>query len=201
MKVPSFAILALSLIGCTGPNETLDDADLLGGDVLVTTSLGQFVIALDRGNSPNTCENFLQYVDSGFYDGTDDKGATVFHRVIDDFMIQGGGFTVDGTEKATFDPIENESHINRLSNVRGTIAMARTSDPDSATSQFFINLLDNTYLDAGAIEDYGYTVFGTIDAGMDVVDEIAVLETDENNQPLEPVIIESMTRIGNAPTE
>ncbi|WP_160153015.1 peptidylprolyl isomerase [Microbulbifer sp. ALW1] len=133
--------------------------------VELETDLGTIELVLYADKAPKTVENFLAYIDSGFYNGT------IFHRVIPGFMAQGGGYTFDFQEKPTLDPIENESG-NGLSNVRGTIAMARTNDPNSATSQFFINLVDNSRLDASA-DKPGYTVFGKVLLGMSVVQQIA----------------------------
>lgn len=133
--------------------------------VELETDLGTIELVLYADKAPATVENFLTYVDSGFYNGT------IFHRVIPGFMAQGGGFTFDFQEKDTRDPVINESD-NGLSNERGTIAMARTSDPDSATAQFFINLVDNSRLD-GSADKPGYTVFGKVLLGMSVVQQIA----------------------------
>ncbi len=140
--------------------------------VKLTTSMGDIVLELDAGKAPKTVENFLNYVNSGFYDGT------IFHRVISNFMIQGGGFTKDFQRKATNPPVKNEAD-NGLSNVRGTIAMARTSDPHSATAQFFINVVDNNFLDfrAKTMRGWGYAVFGKVIEGMDTVDKIRKTRT------------------------
>jgi len=132
-------------------------------------ALGTIVIALNREKAPVSVDNFLQYVRAGHYDGT------VFHRVMPNFMIQGGGYTPELVEKPTRPPIKNESR-NGLRNSRGTVAMARTNDPNSATSQFFINLADNAFLDHGT-RDFGYAVFGRVTKGMDVVDRIAKVKT------------------------
>ncbi len=161
--------------------------------VQMQTSVGTIVVELFPDSSPITVENFLQYVDEGFYDGT------VFHRVIADFMIQGGGLTEDMSAKPTRDGIRNESR-NKLHNERGTIAMARTSDPDSATSQFYINVRNNLRLDFDYVTRRpGYTVFGRVVDGMDVVDAISLVETGpqagHQDVPLEPVVIESVTRL------
>jgi cyclophilin family peptidyl-prolyl cis-trans isomerase len=159
--------------------------------VRVSTTLGDFTIELNAEQAPITVENFLQYVDDEFYDGT------IFHRVIAGFVVQGGGFLPGLAEKETRDPIVNESD-NGLSNVRGSVAMARTSDPDSATSQFYINLLDNTSLDARAGRP-GYAVFGKVSSGMDAVDEIAGVQTESrggfDDVPVTDVIILSIARI------
>ena len=157
--------------------------------VKLATSAGDIVIELDAAKAPKTVDNFVQYVKAGHYNGT------VFHRVIDSFMIQGGGMTADMKEKSTRAPIPLESR-NGLPNARGTIAMARTSDPNSATAQFFINVKDNDNLNAAAGKD-GYAVFGKVVAGMDVVDKIRVVPTGNKaghqNVPLEPVTIKQAT--------
>jgi peptidyl-prolyl cis-trans isomerase A (cyclophilin A) len=155
--------------------------------VKLATSLGDIVVELDREKAPKTVDNFLQYVKAGHYDGT------VFHRVIENFMIQGGGMKPDLSEKATRAPIPLESRSG-LSNVRGTIAMARTMVPDSATAQFFINVKDNPFLDqANARDGHGYAVFGKVVAGMDVVDKIKSVPVADKgghqNVPATPVII------------
>lgn len=156
------------------------------GDILVLeTSKGTIEVELDRANAPVTVENVVSYADKGFYD------ETVFHRVIPNFMIQGGGFTVEGEEKETKAPIKSEAS-NGLKNLRGTIAMARTNDPNSATSQFFINTVDNGFLDYGP-GNPGYTVFGKVVSGMEVVDAIADVRTDgrgfHQDWPVEDVVI------------
>ena len=155
--------------------------------VRLATSAGDIVVELDREKAPKTVDNFLQYVKDGHYDGT------IFHRVIATFMIQGGGFKPDMSQKTTRAPIPLESR-NGLSNVRGTIAMARTADPNSATSQFFINVVDNAMLDqANARDGNGYAVFGKVVDGMDVVDKIKDVPTTSagmhQNVPATPVII------------
>ncbi|MDC8011759.1 peptidylprolyl isomerase [Tahibacter sp. BL] len=137
------------------------------------TSMGDITLELFADKAPKSVENFLQYAKEGFYDGT------VFHRVIDNFMIQGGGFTKDLTQKRARAPIHNEAN-NGLSNLRGTVSMARTNDPHSATAQFFINLVDNKRLDYVSDQSgmtYGYAVFGKVTSGMDVVDKIKAVET------------------------
>ena len=154
--------------------------------VRLTTSMGDIVVALDPAKAPLSVENFLQYVKDKHYDGT------VFHRVIDNFMIQGGGFTAQLKQKATRAPIALEAS-NGLRNDRGTIAMARTSNPNSATSQFFINLVDNAPLNAPNPDGYGYTVFGKVVAGMEVVDKIKSVPVGNQgmhqNVPTTPVTI------------
>lgn len=158
--------------------------------VEIATSEGTIVLRLFRDKAPATVENFLAYVDDGFYDGT------IFHRVIPDFMIQGGGMLPDMSEKATRDPVINESK-NRLHNTRGTVAMARTNDPDSATAQFFINVRNNLNLDWAPGRD-GYTVFGEVIDGMKVVDYIVTAPTGNRghhqNVPVEPITIVGITR-------
>ena len=160
-------------------------------NVRLSTNQGDIVVQLDAAKAPKTVDNFLQYVKSGHYSGT------IFHRVIDGFMVQGGGMTPDMREKSTRAPIPLESR-NGLTNVRGTIAMARTSVPDSATAQFFINLKDNAFLDAARSPDgNGYAVFGKVVEGMDVVDKIRKVQTGSKGMhqdvPVEPVIIKQAT--------
>jgi peptidyl-prolyl cis-trans isomerase A (cyclophilin A) len=159
--------------------------------VKVVTTKGDIQIELNIEKAPITVANFLKYSESGFYEGT------IFHRVIKDFMIQGGGFTPDMQQKKTEPPIKNESG-NKLRNNRGTIAMARTTNPDSATSQFFINHKDNQFLN-GSTGKPGYAVFGKVIAGMDVVDAIAAVPTrqvgSQGTVPVEPVVIKSVTVI------
>ena len=156
--------------------------------VVLDTSLGSITLELFADAAPASTKNFLGYVERGFYDGT------VFHRVIPGFMIQGGGFTDDMVRKPTRDPITNEADNGRV-NQRGTLAMARTSDPHSATAQFFINVVDNDFLNHSGKtpRGWGYAVFGRVTAGMDVVDAIAAVQTGRANGmsdvPLEPVII------------
>jgi len=156
--------------------------------VKLETSMGNIVIELNEQEAPVTVKNFLEYVEAGFYDGA------IFHRIIPGFMIQGGGFTKEMTKKDTRDPIINEAK-NGLSNERGTLAMARTSDPDSATAQFFINHSGNDFLNYVDEKSAGYAVFGKVTEGMDVVDAIASVETTTRNDmddvPVEPVIIQS----------
>ena len=160
--------------------------------VLMKTSLGEIELELDGNKAPATVENFLAYVDEGFYNGT------IFHRVINSFMIQGGGFSPDMSRKPTHAPVRNEAK-NGLKNERGTIAMARTSDPHSATAQFFINHVDNLNLDYPSFDGWGYAVFGKVTRGMETVDKIADVYTTTRrgmqNVPEQPVIIESVTRI------
>ena len=162
------------------------DADVVLVDI--ETSLGAMVFAIDPAAAPLTAENFLSYVDEGFFDGVDGLGATIFHRVVDGFVIQGGGYTESGAAKSTHAAIALESE-NGLSNLRGTIAMARTTVPDSATSQFYVNLVDNTFLDYVDSSNPGYAVFGEVVEGMDVVDAIAGVPTHGNDEPVDPVVI------------
>ncbi len=156
--------------------------------VTLETTKGNIVIELDEEAAPVTTANFLRYVEEGFYDGV------IFHRVIPDFMVQTGGFTPDMKQKPTHDTITNEASSG-LKNVRGTLAMARTNNPDSATAQFFINQVDNAYLDYVEGRNPGYAVFGKVVEGMDVVDAIAKVETGNKGMyqdvPVEPVIIKS----------
>ncbi|KMQ74254.1 Peptidyl-prolyl cis-trans isomerase (rotamase) - cyclophilin family [Marinobacter subterrani] len=162
--------------------------------VRMVTSEGPIELLLRPDVAPETVANFLQYAKSGFFDGT------IFHRVIPGFMIQGGGFTKELDRKPTRAPVRNEARPT-LPNLRGTIAMARTSAPDSATSQFFINLSDNDFLNAG-VRGPGYAVFGKVTEGMGVVDAIARKQTTRKqgmaDVPVEPVIIESVTLLDSA---
>lgn len=175
--LPTLAVITAPLLAFPAVAETVQ--------VLMKTSQGDITLELDRERAPVSVENFLTYADSGHYNGT------VFHRVIKDFMIQGGGFDQNMRQKATLPPIKNEAQ-NGLKNRRGSIAMARTSVVDSATSQFFINVKDNIFLDHGS-RDFGYAVFGKVTAGMDVVDAIALSPTGRRDMPVEPIIIESVT--------
>ena len=168
--------------------------------VELRTSLGTVVIDLYPENAPQTVENFLQYVKDGFYDGT------VFHRVIPGFMAQGGGFTRNLQQKPTRPAIRNEAG-NGLRNAIGTVAMARTKDPHSATAQFFINVADNDFLDFKSPDEngYGYTVFGRVSAGMDVVQKMLQVPTatmgPHQNVPRTPIVIESARLLSAAPAK
>jgi cyclophilin family peptidyl-prolyl cis-trans isomerase len=181
-------VLAIALMaGCS--KEVSKDMETGPKKVALETTMGTIVIELNGQAAPVTVENFLTYVEEGFFDGT------IFHRVIPNFMIQGGGFTADMRKKETHDPIVNEAS-NGLTNDRGTISMARTANPDSATAQFFINHRDNNRsLDYVAGRNPGYAVFGKVVEGMEVVDEIAVVKTTTKGPyedvPVEPVVIES----------
>lgn len=202
-------LLAMAVLfgGCAAENDTIDSntnkveskvktepevktAKSEKKMVKLQTNMGDIVIELDDAAAPVTVKNFLAYVNGGFYDGT------IFHRVIRNFMIQGGGFTADMSRKQTNPPIVNEGS-NGLKNNRGTISMARTNDPHSATSQFFINHKDNASLNYVAGGSPGYAVFGKVVQGMDVVDEIAGVQTTARMDlgmrdiPVKPVIIES----------
>ena len=152
------------------PEAATTEATAQSNKVLLKTSLGDITLEVDPVKAPKSSANFLTYVKDGFYDGT------VFHRVIDNFMIQGGGFTKDLQQKPTRAPIPNESR-NGLSNTRGTLAMARTADPNSATAQFYINVVDNPQLDYVSDAKPGYCVFGKVVEGMDVVDKIKAVQT------------------------
>lgn len=202
MLSASLLALAITLQACGDPKETeeTDDTDQTdteeqgdGTEVTMVTSLGTMVIQLDAEHAPESVANFQTYVDEGFYDGNDGNGATIFHRITTSniYVVQGGGQTEDGTPKSTHDPIVLESD-NGLSNVRGTIAMARTQVPDSATSQFYFNYQDNTGLDHTSTFD-GYAVFGEIVEGLDVLDAIAATPLN-GESPITDVVITSVTR-------
>lgn len=193
----------LALMACFGgrsaDDDPSDDPDTDTSEptlptVTCTTSLGAFTVELAPDDAPLTVENFLQYVDEGFYDGSDGLGATLFHRVIPGFMAQGGGVLASGALKATRAPIPIESDNGR-SNQRGTIAMARTNDPNSATSQFFINVVDNPGLDYQGAGNPGYAVFGTIRGGMAVIDDIVAQPRNSADRPDTDIVIQECTRI------
>jgi cyclophilin family peptidyl-prolyl cis-trans isomerase len=159
--------------------------------VVMETSMGTIEIELNRKNAPITVENFVNYIEEGYYDGV------VFHRIIRGFMIQSGGFDASSEYKETRDPIKIESQ-NGLKNVRGAIAMARSSDPNSATTQFFVNTANNDNLDYPSFDGYGYTVFGLVISGMDVVDAIEAVSTDTKDTIYGPMLdwpIEDITII------
>jgi peptidyl-prolyl cis-trans isomerase A (cyclophilin A) len=159
--------------------------------VLIKTSKGDITVALNEEKAPESVKNFLRYVDEGFYNGT------IFHRVIKGFMVQGGGLNADLDKKDTHEGITNEAK-NGLKNVRGSIAMSRTRDPHSATSQFFINHRNNDNLDYPSFDGWGYAVFGMVTEGMDVVDAIANVpvtrKAGRENVPVDAVLIESISR-------
>ena len=177
----------------TKPPVAATTAPTVNPKVLIKTNMGDITVELNAEKAPKSVENFLQYVKDGFYNGT------IFHRVIDNFMIQGGGFTPDLRQKPTRPSIPNEAK-NGLSNKRGTIAMARTPDPNSATAQFFINLVDNRNLDYVSderAETWGYAVFGQVISGMDVVDKIKAVPTGpkgpfRSDVPTTDVVIEKV---------
>jgi len=156
------------------------------------TNFGDIVLELDFDKAPKTAANFKQYAEEGHYDGT------IFHRVIDGFMIQGGGFDIEMNQKSTRDPIENEAD-NGLTNLTGTVAMARTMDPHSASAQFFINVKDNDFLNFRSkdMQGWGYCVFGKVSAGMDVVEKIKGVKTTtahgHQDVPVDPVIVDKVT--------
>jgi cyclophilin family peptidyl-prolyl cis-trans isomerase len=187
-KTVRLAAAAVFAFSVTGSAQTPAAATTKGGKpvVVLVTSLGDITLELEPEKAPITVENFLNYVDAGFYDGT------VFHRVIPNFMIQGGGMTPNLSQKPTRAAIKNEAE-NGLKNDAGTIAMARTSAPDSATAQFFINLKDNDFLNHGA-RDFGYAVFGHVTQGIDVVKKIGAVPTGSNDVPVEPVVIKHAKR-------
>jgi peptidyl-prolyl cis-trans isomerase A (cyclophilin A) len=155
------------------------------------TTLGDFTVEFYEKEAPLSVANFLRYVDDGFFD------STIFHRIVPGFVIQGGGFTEDMTQKKTHPPVKNEAD-NGLKNARGSLSMARTNDINSATSQFFVNLKDNDFLDHSR-GNFGYAVFARVTKGMDVVDKIAAVETGRkrgfDDVPVEPVIMKSVRRI------
>lgn len=193
--------LSRRLIGlCAGL--LLATAAAANPSVEMQTSQGKVVIELYQEKAPKSVENFVKYAKEGFYSNT------IFHRVIDGFMIQGGGFTEKMEQKPTRAPIQNEAEIAfkaGLKNDVGTLAMARTSDPDSATAQFFINLKDNAFLNYPGQDGFGYTVFGKVTEGMDVVQKIAKVATGNRgfnqNVPLAPVIIQSVKVIDSKPAK
>ena len=180
------AKLLLAALLCAAPAAQADTP------VEIDTSHGKIKLSLDEKRAPKTVANFVRYAHSGFYDNT------VFHRVIDGFMIQGGGFTPDMVQKATDKAIGNEAD-NGLKNTVGTIAMARTGNPNSATSQFFINTADNEFLNFKnkTAQGYGYAVFGKVTSGMEVVEKIAKVQTTDRgyhqNVPVKPVVIRKVT--------
>ncbi|GIU19762.1 peptidylprolyl isomerase [Shewanella sp. MBTL60-007] len=185
-------LLCVSLTACGGSDgentETPPPAQApdLQADVcyLMSTTMGDITLAIDLTNMPITGSNFKTYADENFYNGT------LFHRTINNFVIQGGGFTSGLVAKPGNDPITNEANVG-ISNERGTIAMARTNAAHSATSQFFINVLDNPQLDASS-SSYGYAVFGKVLQGMDVVDQISIVDTDSADVPTTEIIINTL---------
>ncbi len=192
-QLPTLAAFVLAFAGLTGinqaqeENKTVSEAKTV--KVVMETSKGSIELELDPAKAPITVENFVKYVKKGHYDGL------IFHRVIPGFMIQGGGFTPDMNQKAVDAPIAIESK-NGLKNARGTIAMARTSNPNSATSQFFINVKDNANLDYPSFDGYGYAVFGKVTKGLDICDAIVSVPTKQvgphGDVPAEPIVIKSV---------
>ncbi|MFC1695288.1 peptidylprolyl isomerase [Pseudomonadota bacterium] len=183
-------LAAIVLVACTLFAQNLAAAG--NPQAVIHTSMGDIQLILYADKAPVSVENFINYAQSGFYDGT------IFHRVIEGFMIQGGGFTADMQKKTPGEPIQNEA-ANGLSNTRGTLAMARTNHPHSATAQFFINVQDNSNLDytgQNSSRDWGYAVFGQVISGMKVVDRIRFVETATQGQysdvPVEPVTIDNI---------
>jgi len=190
--VLAYSVCVIGLARVDWAQAAPDAAEKGGGKPVVTlsTSQGDIKVELDSEKAPITVKNFLGYVDDGFFEGT------IFHRVIPGFMIQGGGFDREMEQKETRGPIKNEAD-NGLSNERGTLTMARTSDVNSATAQFFINLKDNDFLNHGS-RDFGYAVFGKVVDGMAVVDKIAATPTTrrkgQGDVPVEPIVINSARR-------
>ena len=188
-------VAAMAMVGLTFAEEKKMEKPV-NPEVIMETSKGAITIELWADKAPETVKNFLRYADEKFYDGT------IFHRVIDDFMIQGGGFCTDMRKKESHQPIENEATAE-LRNDRGTIAMARTRDIHSATCQFFINLKDNDFLNHSdnTSRGFGYAVFGKVVKGMEVVDRIAKVKTTTSGPyrdvPAKPVIIKSLKRLGS----
>jgi len=194
LSVVLAAILSLVLFTTVKGEKNMSTENSENPVVVIETNLGDISVELDAKNAPNTVANFLAYVDDGYFDDT------IFHRVIPGFMIQGGGLTADMRDKPSKRaPIENEAN-NGLKNDRGTIAMARTNDPHSATSQFFINLKDNDFLNfrSETMQGWGYAVFGKVVEGMDVVDKIAAVQTGNKgghqDVPLETVTIKTIRK-------
>ncbi len=185
-----FAIAVVAFAGGSDPN----GKNMEVKKVKLETSMGDIVIELNEKAAPVTVKNFIRYVEEGFYNGT------IFHRVILNFMIQGGGFSSDMQQKKPHNPIVNEAK-NGLKNDRGTIAMARTNDPNSATAQFFINHKNNDFLNYTGPQNAGYAVFGRVIEGMDVVNKIAAVKTSYKGQysdvPVEPVVIKSAKIVVN----
>jgi peptidyl-prolyl cis-trans isomerase A (cyclophilin A) len=185
LSLLTVAFLSVLAVLFTGAARAADPA------VVIKTSMGSITVQLDPAHAPKTVANFLSYVDKKAYDGT------IFHRVIPGFMVQGGGFKPDMSEISYDAPVVNEAASSGLKNLRGTISMARTSDPDSATAQFFLNLVDNGMLDPNE-QSPGYTVFGKITDGLDVIDKIAQVQTQtvgmNENVPVKTVTIVSIRR-------
>ena len=189
MKImPTLTLLCLLIFSSFSVHASDQASSITSNPQLqISTNLGDIKIELFAQKAPISVNNFLEYVDSGFYEGT------VFHRIIADFMVQGGGFTTDMKRKATSPSIVNEAD-NGLKNKRGTLAMARTSVINSATSQFFINVKDNTWLNHNP-RNFGYAVFGKVTAGMEIVDKLSKVTTGAQDRPISPIIIRSINRL------
>lgn len=192
-----FFLMIFSLTACnadTEKSESSTGVTMTNPTIKIETTKGDIILQLDSENAPNSTANFVQYVKDGFYDGT------IFHRIIPDFMVQGGGMTPDMSEKSNNAPIKNEAN-NGLKNDRGTVAMARTGDPHSATSQFFINVKNNDFLNfsSESMQGWGYAVFGKVVEGMDVVDAIVSVPRGRHGYhddvPKESIIMNKVTII------
>jgi peptidyl-prolyl cis-trans isomerase B (cyclophilin B) len=186
--IQNLAVIALALVLAASSQGAAMEEKNINPSVIIETGMGNITVELHQDKAPKTVANFLEYVKTGYFKGT------IFHRVIKGFMIQGGGLSADMKGKPTQSPIENEAS-NGLKNVRGTIAMARTAEIHSATSQFFINTVDNAFLDhrSKSPDKFGYCVFGKVTSGMDVVDKIEGVQTETKgmyqNVPTKPVVI------------
>lgn len=191
MRLPATFLFALfsmiAIPSCANENDTTGASKMI--TVLITTNQGDITLELDSEKAPDSVANFVQYANDGHYNGT------IFHRVIPGFMVQGGGFTPDMKQKETRPPVKNEAD-NGLKNIKGSVAMARTNAPHSATSQFFINLKDNGFLDYPGQDGWGYCVFGKVTDGLDVITAIEKVKTGNRNGmgdvPLEDVVIETV---------
>lgn len=186
-------LVFFALTGCNADDKSsVNGVNMTNPKIKIETTKGDIILELDGKNAPNSTKNFVEYVQAGFYDGT------IFHRVIPGFMVQGGGMNPDMSEKETNAPIKNEAN-NGLKNDRGTIAMARTNDPHSASSQFFINVKDNAFLNfsSESMQGWGYAVFGKVTEGMDVVDAIVAVKTGNqgyhSDVPVESVVMNKVT--------
>ncbi|MEQ3694491.1 MAG: peptidylprolyl isomerase [Alcanivorax sp.] len=189
MRIIAIALLSMFTALSSSLTHALDETVNIG----LNTSEGYIEFELNKTKAPLSVENFIAYVESDHYDGT------IFHRVIKNFMVQGGGFNVDMTQRATQPAIKNEAK-NGLKNKRGSIAMARTSSVDSATSQFFVNVKDNSFLDHG-VRDYGYAVFGRVVQGMEIIDRISQVPTGARDIPRNPITIYDAKVIDKAAQE
>lgn len=186
--IPTLAAIVFTFAGLAGTTSAQTVSDAKPVKIVMETSKGTIELELDAAKAPISVANFVKYVKKGHYDGL------IFHRVIPDFMVQGGGFSPDMQQKETDGNIENEAK-NGLKNVRGSIAMARTPNPHSASSQFFINLKDNSFLDYPGQDGWGYCVFGKVSKGIDVIDAMAKVATGRKGPhgdvPVEPIVIKS----------